>query len=123
MKLILDLSDELVQEMEVYARRKGITVNELVSNLFTEYIKKPHAHMKTFEMDEGGIENFQKFTQILTIYLNEAIYDIESLIGTEEEDPDDEAMAEVFRALNRDYLKQLDILTELYLVYYRKKNL
>lgn len=123
MKLILDLPNELVQEMQIYANKEKTTINELISSLFTEYIRKPRAHLKTFEMDEGGLNNFQQFTRVLTTYLNEATYNIESLIGTEEEDPDDEAMAEVFRALNRDFIKRADIITELYLVYYRKKHI
>lgn len=121
MKLILELDDKDVINMQGYCKRQGISVNELVTTLFNRYIQDPADVIDELAERNGNIDELLRFAKILTNYMNEAVLDIESLIGTEEEQDDDKVMANVFRKLNREHLSKADILIDLFKEYMRLK--
>lgn len=112
MKLILDLDEKTIENMQGYADTHGVTINEVVENLFNTYIQEP-ANI----IDEYGLEEIRTFMTSLTSYLNETILDMESLIGTSEEYEDDKKMIEVFKVLNRDVIHQSSTTATLFKTY------
>jgi len=112
LKLILDLDERTVQNIQGYATEKGINPSQIIETLFNSYIQEPAE-----AIEEYGLENIQKFEILITEYMNEAIYDIEELANSTEANEDDSKMANVFRKLNRDHLKNAALLTDLYKEY------
>lgn len=112
MKLILDLDEKTIENIQGFAEAHGISINEVVMNLVKTHIQRP-----VDLIDQMGLENIQEFAKIITSYLNEATYDIQALIDSNEENQDDRAMAEVFKRLNQVHIIKGDIITDLYKVY------
>lgn len=113
MKMILNLDEQTVKDMQEYCDHHNITINKLITDLFVRYIKEPTATF--FEIDDDN--EFWDFVLLLNNYLSEAIYDIKSLSESEEAFETDEAMAKVFERLSEKHIKQAYVVMDLFKVY------
>lgn len=114
MKLILDLNEQTVQNMQGYAQAHNITINELVETLFNKYAQEPATAIDKLHVENGNLNVLNEFSKLLMEYMNEAIFDIEESAVSDEAYETDNAMANVFRKLNRDYLNEAYILINLF---------
>lgn len=117
MKLILSLDDNVVKNLQGYAKTHDQRIEEVLESLFNQFIQKPSE-----KVEEIGLDELDNFRELLMHYLNEAIYDLESLAVSNEGVEDDERMAKVFRKLNRDHISNAHLLTDLYSVYKAPHN-
>jgi len=113
-RIILDLSEDTIRNLEGYAEIRGVSINDIVEKLFNICIQTP-----SDIIDKYGAEKVDRFGILLTKYLNETIWDMESMIGTSEENSDDRAMIEVFKELNRSSVMNSTVFTELLEVYFK----
>ena len=118
MKIILDLDDKMVKDLQNYTRLQDITISELVSKLFNKYVQDPANIVGKLQTEKVTIQELEDFSELITAYVNEATLDIESLVGSDKEQENDKAMVEVFRRLNSKHLAQAEILTDLFTLYY-----
>jgi|SRR5690625_1789770 len=116
MKLILDLDQSTIENMQGYCSQNNISVNELIENLFNKYIQEPSNIIDDLA-GNSELNKLNEFAEMLTYYLNEAIYDIQESANSEESYKTDLPMVEVFKVLNRDHVQNAFILTSLYKVY------
>lgn len=121
MRLILDLDDDIVENMQHYCETHDITVNELVTTMFETNVQAPAEVFDDLYREKGNIKEIESFMQLLTQYLNEATYDIEESAKTVEAYETDKDMARVFKSINRDIVKQASNLTRLYQVYKERR--
>mgnify|MGYP001947207303 CR=1 FL=1 len=112
-KMILDLNEQTIKDMQEYCDHHNITINKLITDLFVRYIKEPTATF--FEIHDDN--EFWDFVLLLNNYLSEAIYDIKSLSESEEAFETDEAMAKVFERLSEKHIKQAYVIMDLFKVY------
>lgn len=120
MKLILDLDEQTMKNMQGYTTMHNITINELVTDLFNKYVQEPANVIDKIHAENGDLRELQSFRKLLMSYFNEAIYDIEESSRSDEAYDTDEAMAHVFRKLNRDHLENPYILTDLFMEYKKR---
>lgn len=104
MKLILDLDEETVKNMQGYCQQNNISINDLVTTLFNENIQKPAMIIDKIYERDGNIEKYNNFAKTLMNYLNEATYDLEESARSDEAYETDLPMSEVFKVLNRDII-------------------
>lgn len=112
MKIILDLSEETIDSLNYQAEMSGKTVNEVVEYLVETEITEPN---NVFENEE--VEDIQKFSKLFFEYMNEAIYDLESLSNSDEAYPEDLKIAEAFKELNRYATNNAKLLSLMYDAY------
>jgi len=117
MKLIIDINDNTLKNIQGYCQTQNIEISTLFENLFNKYVQEPADIIDQIYEKNGDLKDFQEFVKVLKSYLNEAIYDIEMLSSSPEAIEDDERMTRVFKALARDHIDQAHILTSLYKVY------
>lgn len=117
MKLILDLDEDVIKNMNGYCKQQNITLEILITNLFNRYVQEPADVIDGIYKRTGSLADLEKFTQLLREYMNEAILDIEESAKSEEAYDADEIMAKVFKVLARDLLDNAYLLTNLYKEY------
>lgn len=117
MKIILDMDDEALKNMQGYCDVQNIEMSNLIEKLFNKYVQEPANTIDEVYSEKGNLKDLEGFQKILIEYMNEAIYDIESASKSDEAYETDERMVEVFKALSRDYLHESYILTGLYKVF------
>jgi len=120
MKLIIDIDQDTLKNIQEYCEVQNTTPGILLENLFNQYLQEPKNIIDEIIRIEGNLDEFHKFNKFLVEYLNEAIYDIEESAKSDQAYETDEAMARVFKALARDHIDQAHILTNLYKVYKEK---
>lgn len=120
MKLIIDIDQDTLKNIQEYCEVQNTTPGILLENLFNQYLQEPKNVIDEILRIEGNLDEFHKFNKFLVEYLNEAIYDIEESAKSDQAYETDEAMARVFKALARDHIDQAHILTNLYKVYKEK---
>lgn len=120
MKVILNLDEQTVKEMQDYAKEKNITINEVIETLFIKQIKEPAEVINQLYEHVGDVREIDCFREVLTSYMNETIEDIKMTIGTEEEYEDDVAIVHVFTRLNQEHLNNAAVLTDLFRVYWNE---
>lgn len=113
MRLILDLDDKLVSDMQDYCEYHGITINHLIENLFNRFVREPAISFS--EVDEE--KDFWDFVFLLENYLKEAKHDIEMLSKSSEAFDTDKAMAKVFERLIEKHLRYGFVILDLYETY------
>ena len=112
MKIMLDLDESVITNMQGYAEQQQTSINELITTLFNRHVQKPATII-----DENNGKEINKFAVTLTSYLNESILDIEALVGTEEEHKSDREMVAVYQRLNQKHVVKADVLTDLFQVF------
>src|SRR5690625_4222055 len=117
MKLILDLDENVIKNMQGYCDQQDMTINELIERLFTQYIQDPANIIDGVYERNGSLKPLEDFSEMMTHYLNEAIFDIEQSAKSDEAYKTDFPMIEVFKALNRDIIPTAFVLTTLYKAY------
>lgn len=113
MRMILDLKDEVVKDMQDYCAHHNITVSQLIENMFEMYIKEPVIAFSEIDDDK----DFWNFTSLLENYLTEAMHDIKALSKSTMAFDTDEAMAKVFKRLIEKHIKQGFVILDLYKTY------
>lgn len=113
MKLILDLDENTVKNMQGYCEQKKITLNELVETLFNRFVQEPADVFDKIYEKEGDLKKLEEFQELLVEYLNETIIDLEEVSKTDEAYETDLKMLEVFRALNREYIYDARVMSGL----------
>ena len=116
-KLILDLDDDVVKNMQGYCDHHGINIEDIITSLFNNFIQEPAELIDGLHSEDGNLDKLNNFSKLLMEYLNEAIYDIEETAKSDEAYETDRPMANVFRALARDHINKPYILPQLYKVY------
>lgn len=118
MKLILDIEEKTLNNMQGYCEQNKDNINELVERLFNKHIQDP-ANVIDEIVQNDGMDKLSDFARLLTEYMSEATRDIEESAASSEAYNTDEAMSEVFKVLNRDHITKAILLTDLYKVYKR----
>jgi|SRR5699024_3258234 len=117
MRIILDLDEKLIGNMQGYCDTHGIDVNELVTTMFNTYVQTPSEVFDDLYERDGNIKDIENFLELLSEYIKEATYDIEEDSKSDEAYETDEVMIQVFKALETDIIRQASNLVRLYEVY------
>lgn len=123
MQLILDLDSKVVENMQGYCEQQGISINELVENLFNRHVQEPANIINEIYDEDGNLDDLKNFSKLLLIYVNETILDISDMINTTEENDEDAVMLEVFKRLAQEHIDKTYLLTDLYKVYRNNKEI
>lgn len=113
MKLILDLDDNVVENMQGYCEQGNIDINYLVEKLFNTYIQYP-AEMIDELANNNELDEFYTFVGLVQVYLNRAIQDIEESANSDEAYDENGSVAHAFKILSRDYINSSHITTGMY---------
>ncbi len=117
MKIVLDLDEKLIGNMQGYCDTHGIDTNELITTMFNTYVQTPSEVFDDLYEKDGNIKDIEDFLDLLSEYIREATYDIEEGSKSDEAYKTDEAMVHVFKALETDIIRQASNLVRLYEVY------
>lgn len=121
MKVILDIDEKDLKNMQGYCEIHQYDLGQLMSHLFNKYIQKPATIIDTLNEHNHNISPYFEFIRIFKYYLNETMEDIQSSIGTSEEYEDDKLMLEVFKRFNLEHTNDHYLIADLFTIYWDKK--
>lgn len=113
MKVIIDLSEQEIKDLNEIAQVNGETYSEILMPLFYNQFFNPATDLGNIILNDKQ-EDFDNFRELLGYYLHEAIRDIEVSSKSEESYITDKAMVHVFRRLLHNHLDNIKITTDLY---------
>src|SRR5699024_10494732 len=116
MKLILDIDEKTLENMQGYCEQNNIHLEKMITSLFNKNIQEPANVIDELHAN-GETDKLSKFARMLKHYLSEATYEIQGNAASDESYDTHLTMADVFKVLNRDIANKYDVLTELYNAY------
>lgn len=117
MKVILNLTEQQVKDLKEISSVHGESYEELLMKTFYDYIYNP-ATVLGEEKLKDNLNDFDKFSNLLGLYMHENIQDIDiSSKHIEEAYTTDKHMVEVYRRLLHNHLYKPYIITDLYKTY------
>ena len=114
MKVILDLTEEQVKQLDIAHRATGHSYEKLLMDFFCNYGQRPAEIIDELYYN-NELEQFYKFGELLTHYLVESYKDLEEVSKSSEAYDTDKAMLKVMDKLINEHLKDANLMTDLYL--------
>ena len=114
MKVILNLTEEQVNELDLAHRSTGKSYETLLMDFFYNYGQKPAKIIDELH-DNNELEQFYKFGGLLAHYLDESYKDLQEISKSSEAYDTDKAMLKVMDKLINEHLKDANLMTDLYL--------
>lgn len=113
MKLVLNLDENVIRNINGYCDHHKISADELVEDLFTKFVQEPADSINEF-VENNELDDFYEFGEILKIYLYEVINSIQEDSESDEAYDTDKQMINVFKELVFNYIDNGHIATGLY---------
>ena len=117
MKVILNLTEQQVKDLKEISSVHGESYEELLMKTFYDYIYNPGTVLGEEKLRDN-LNDFDKFTDLLGLYMHESIQDIDiSSKHVEEAYTTDKPMVNVYRRMLHNHLSKPYIITDLYKTY------
>lgn len=114
MKVILDLTEEQVKQLDIAHQSTGHSYEKLLMDFFYNYGQRPAEIIDELYYN-NELEQFYQFIKLLVYYLDESYKDLEEVSKSNEVYDTDKAMLKVMDKLINEHLKDARLMTDLYL--------
>lgn len=114
MKVILDLTEEQVKQLNIAHQSTGHSYEKLLMDFFYNYGQRPAEIIDELYYN-NELEQFYKFGGLFAHYLDVSYKDLEEVSKSNEAYDTDKAMLKVMDKLINEYLKDANLMTDLYL--------
>lgn len=121
MKIILDMDDNVLKNIQDFCNFHHTKIEDLISNLFTKYIFQPSVIMEKLYKHKNDYSELYHFQKLFIQYINDAILDLESTLDSDVEYEEDKIMMEVFKRLGSKHIHDPYFMTDLFTVYWDSK--
>lgn len=116
MRVILNLTEQQVRDLNEIAETNNDTFEDILMLAFYKYIFDP-SHKTGNIVLSNKYKEYERFLGLLMYYFNEAVIDIKDSARSEEAYDTDVAMAKVFERIRDEHILQAMISTDLYEVF------
>ncbi|OFO56027.1 hypothetical protein [Nosocomiicoccus sp. HMSC059G07] len=114
MKVILNLTEEQIKELDLAHRSTGKSYETLLMDFFYNYGQKPAKIIDELHRN-NELEQLYRFGELLAHYFSESYKDLEEVSKSSEAYDTDQAMLKVMDKFINEHLQDARLITDLYL--------